>query len=402
MNNDMAVSPIVATLVLIVVAVIGAVAVGTIMGTFSSDVSKQASAADAATGSGQQILIAGSTTCIPAELNLQTDYQRVNPGTQINVQGGGSSEGPEAVALGIADIGAVSSSSTITNAIADNPTNPIYQNLYFTQIGGRGVVFIQDASLTAVPTNIVDQADLNTAYDSAAANSGKTSAAITGTVSVYVNGQTETVGGIAAKTTMEQREAGSGTMSTAFNWIGGDAKNNASNGFTGLPSNNGNAAMLTAVQAGSSSSPIIGFVDSGYAITGGVSSNTTASGISIMGVAAKNATGIYAAYLPTHANIKAALKDWYYGNAQDTSTGTGIINGQGIAGQNYPQALVGGLYWITKGSVGSAFNGNQIGTVGISAASSPVTALISFAKSPSEAQAFNNAGVYSMYDFMQS
>ncbi len=32
MNNDMAVSPIVATLILIVVAVIGAVAVGTIIG----------------------------------------------------------------------------------------------------------------------------------------------------------------------------------------------------------------------------------------------------------------------------------------------------------------------------------------------------------------------------------
>ena len=34
MSNEVAVSPIVATLVLIVVAVIGAVAVGTIMGTF--------------------------------------------------------------------------------------------------------------------------------------------------------------------------------------------------------------------------------------------------------------------------------------------------------------------------------------------------------------------------------
>ena len=44
MNNDMAVSPIVATLVLIVVAVIGAVAVGTIMGSFSTQVSKQANA----------------------------------------------------------------------------------------------------------------------------------------------------------------------------------------------------------------------------------------------------------------------------------------------------------------------------------------------------------------------
>ena len=76
MNHDMAVSPIVATLVLIVVAVIGAVAVGTIMGTFSSDVSKQANAGQAASASQTQVLVAGSTTLQPAELNLQSDYQK--------------------------------------------------------------------------------------------------------------------------------------------------------------------------------------------------------------------------------------------------------------------------------------------------------------------------------------
>jgi len=54
-NNDEGVSPIVATLVLIVVAIIGAAAVGLIMGTFSSQVSDQANAGDIA-----QLLLARS------------------------------------------------------------------------------------------------------------------------------------------------------------------------------------------------------------------------------------------------------------------------------------------------------------------------------------------------------
>ncbi|MGB7993106.1 hypothetical protein, partial [Methanoregula sp.] len=60
MSNEVAVSPIVATLVLIVVAVIGAVAVGTIMGTFSTSVQKQANAQQAASASQTEILVDGS------------------------------------------------------------------------------------------------------------------------------------------------------------------------------------------------------------------------------------------------------------------------------------------------------------------------------------------------------
>jgi phosphate transport system substrate-binding protein len=372
-NNDMAVSPVVATLVLIVVAVIGAVAVGTILGTFSSDVSKQASAGQAGQAAQTEILVAGSTTLIPAEQNLASDYERANPGLQINVQGGGSSEGPQSVALGIADIGAVSSGSTITSAQTANANDPIYQNLYFTQVGGRGVVFIQDASKVADPTNVVSQNDLLSAYTDALGNKGVTTVA---------DGNISFVG-----TTMEQREAGSGTQGTAFKWIGGLVATNgsANTALTGCPINNGNAAMLAAVQAGKASAPVVGFVDSGYAITGGVTSNTTASGISIMGVVASSQT---AAYVPTHTNIKNALHDWYYANAQDTTS------------VNYPQGLVGGLYWITKGSSPSAFTGNRVTTVGTSAAGSTITGFISFSKSPTEAAAFNNVGMYSMYDFI--
>jgi len=371
-NNDMAVSPVVATLVLIVVAVIGAVAVGTIMGTFSSDVSKKASAGQAGDAAASEILIAGSTTCIPAELNLANDYSRQNPGFQINVQGGGSAQGPQSVALGIADIGATSSASAITTAMNNNANDPIYQNLYFTQIGGRGVVFIQDSTKAAVPTNVVSAGDLLAAYTDANLNKGKTTTA---------NGNVTGPGSV-GNVTMVQREAGSGTMSTAFSWIGGAAKTAKDTGFANLSTQSSNAAMLTAVKAGTATAPAVGFVDSGYAISGGLTSTTTAPGISIMNVV--DSTAPTAGYAASHANIKAALKDWYYANAQGT---------------NYPQGLVGGLYWVTKGSSPSSFNGNVV-VEGKSTAGSAVTGLISFAKSPVEAAAFNNVGMYSMYDFI--
>jgi len=95
MNNDMAVSPIVATLVLIVVAVIGAVAVGTIMGTFSGSVAKQVNSngAASAASTGGDLLIAGSTTVYPASLILAQDYMNQFPATKITVQTGGSGAG---------------------------------------------------------------------------------------------------------------------------------------------------------------------------------------------------------------------------------------------------------------------------------------------------------------------
>jgi len=383
MNNDMAVSPIVATLVLIVVAVIGAVAVGTIMGTFSSQVSKQASSGQAASASQTEIIIAGSTTLIPAELNLQTDFTRLNPGDQINVQGGGSSEGPIAVAMGIADIGASSSSSKITGAQTANPNDAVYQNLYYTQIGGRGVVFIENNDNASVKTTSDGSAAAVAASDLFDAYLNVTSKGVT----------TATEGNITSGTQMEQREAGSGTMSTAFKWIGfnstaGSTEDIADNGLpNGVPSNNGNAAMLTAVQTTAHS---FGFVDSGYAISGGVTSTTPASGITLVNVI--TSTSPADGYVPTHTNIKDALKDWYYNKNQDTTQGP-----------NYPSGssgLVGGLYWITQGSSPTEMTGNQITTPGTSSASSVVQNLISFAKSPAEASAFNNAGMYSMYDFL--
>ena len=89
-------------------------------------------------------------------------------------------------------------------------------------------------------------------------------------------------------------------------------------GSRALPPSQGNAAMLAAVQAGTSAKPVIRFVDSGYAISGGILSNTSASGISSVMVSDPQDS---ITYIPTHANIKALSRTGYKGNAQDTTSG---------------------------------------------------------------------------------
>ena len=143
MNNDMAVSPIVATLVLIVVAVIGAVAVGTIMGTFSSDVSKQANANGAGTAAQTEIVVAGSTTIDPITQIMAKGYTAKNPGVKISSQAMGSGAGVAAAASGVADIGAAS------EKMPAKWTNT-WPNLKSNLIGYGAIVVITNKATPAV------------------------------------------------------------------------------------------------------------------------------------------------------------------------------------------------------------------------------------------------------------
>ena len=243
MNREMAVSPIVATLVLIVVAVIGAVAVGTIMGTFSSDVSKQASAGQAASASSTNILFAGSTTIQPAMNLVAADYMAANPGVKITVQGGGSGAGLQSVAAGIADVGLFSQAMD-TKQVAAYPTIKQYV------VGYGGVVAIVNnklANSTTAYTNVT-YADLKT---------------------VFTTGSTANTNTLPAGiTAVEVRSDVSGTADSFATLIGDSNIYDTSKGQIG---NNGNGAEVTAV-AGNAGA--IGFTDLDYALT--------ASGITIL------------------------------------------------------------------------------------------------------------------------
>ncbi len=297
-ENEHAVSPIVATLVLIVVAVVGAVAVGTIMGTFSSDVADQNSAGDVAGASATEVLIVGSTTVQPASEALAKEYMAHHPGIKITVQGGGSGAGVTAAGEGITDIGASSS------AISPEQMTK-YPLLEVTQIGGSAVVFItNDGTITNATS-----AGLKALYE-AADDDGIVEFDDDGAnVGVIEADDTFTAG--ATEITVYQRSEASGTEDTAAEFVGG------SKGFfnddTTAVGVNGNGGVLDAVAGASGTA--IGFVDFGYA-----NGNDDVEMFTIDDEVADS------------ANIKAALK-----GATDA----------------YPKGLTRGLYYVTNGSPGS-------------------------------------------------
>jgi len=173
-NNDMAVSPIVATLVLIVVAVIGAVAVGTIMGTFSTDVSKQTNAGQASGASQTEIIVAGSTTVDPVTQAIAKIYNKENPGIKISSQATGSGAGFQAVTLGVADIGAMSEMPSVAQ-MTQNPNAQVYR------IGSGAVAVITNkatpATVDATGATPIPVADLKLAFQAVPAPAGTLKAA---------------------------------------------------------------------------------------------------------------------------------------------------------------------------------------------------------------------------------
>jgi len=314
MNNDMAVSPIVATLVLIVVAVIGAVAVGTIMGTFSSDVSKQANANQASDASATHILVAGSTTVYPASLALASDYETQHPGIKIDVQGGGSGAGVAAAGQGIADIGASSSALTQTQLST-------YPNLQTYQIGARSVVFIVNKNSGAAGQTVA-KSELNTW--------------ITGKLASNL-----TVGGTSSNINkLVQRSDASGTESTAAKFIGASGYS-GDNAFDALTTNStpvsGNPGVIAEIN-GNTAGNEIGFADLGYVYDTTGNLKSTASSISVLNVT--DGTNNY------QYSTGSALRTACLASAKDMIAGTS-------QGTNWPQSLDSQLLYVTNGEPSS-------------------------------------------------
>jgi phosphate transport system substrate-binding protein len=300
MDNQAAVSPIVATLVLIVVAVVGAVAVGTIMGTFSTDVSKKTNAGDASGASSNEILIAGSTTVQPASELIAKTYMLAHPGMKITVQGGGSGAGVTSAGQGIVDIGASSDLTKITDA---QSTHPEWDLRYYT-IGGSGVVVIANSGFSGT---VINKTQLHNAYASTQDYTIVGNSTVTPTSTV-------------------QRSDSSGTEETFAKYIDYTAGNvdNAGNSV-GV---NGNQAVVDKVKTTTGS---IGFTDMGYAFD--------ASGVAVTGIKVLSIDDGGVTYTTTKDNIKDAAK---IKAANPTGTST-----------KYPVGLARGLYLMTKGEPNS-------------------------------------------------
>jgi phosphate transport system substrate-binding protein len=264
-ENEHAVSPIVATLVLIVVAVVGAVAVGTIMGTFSSDVSKENNAGDVASASATEILVGGSTTVQPASDAIAKEYMKEHPGIKISVQGGGSDAGIAGAYMGTLDIGAASKNI---------PDDQKYKDLKSYKIGGSAVCVItnDNAAFNITSKALADMYDL-------ADSDGK--------VAITITGGNVTAVGSGTSYTIYQRSEGSGTEETFAEFLdkassGTDFKTPKNVDASKAIGKTGNAGVFDAVK--SSTPPALGFVDYGFAVSG-----TTPNGVSILGVSADDA-----------------------------------------------------------------------------------------------------------------
>jgi phosphate transport system substrate-binding protein len=154
-KNEKAISPIVATLVLIVVAIIGAAAVGVILGAFGSDVGDKSKAGN--TSGSQEIIIAGSTTVQPAMESLSKKFMADNDGVKISVSGGGSDAGIKAISIPSIDIGMAS--KPLTDA-----QKTTYPTLKEYTIGGSAVVVITNTANRGI-TGPITKAQLNSIYN---------------------------------------------------------------------------------------------------------------------------------------------------------------------------------------------------------------------------------------------
>jgi phosphate transport system substrate-binding protein len=228
----MAVSPVVASLVLVTVAITGAAGVGMIQGSLSSDIAEEASAGDMGMASSTELLIAGSTTVQPVSELLAEAYMDDHQGIKITVQGGGSGAGVSSAGMDIVDIGAAS------RPVKDKELEK-YPDLMTHKIGGSAVVVIAHKDIT--PFNVT-HAELKDAY------------ATNDATKIVNESGSENI------TKLYQRAEASGTQDTFEDWL------DSNGGTTGIdaktPGATGNAGVLKAVQDTEDS---IGFVDFGFA-----------------------------------------------------------------------------------------------------------------------------------------
>ena len=241
-KDEKAISPVVATLILIVVAIVGAVAIGALLGVFSANVGDQANSNNVSDNFNQvgQLSMSGSTTCYPVNVLLASAFMKAHPGSHVTVGQGGSGKGVTDVGNNVVNIGT-------TSRVATTAEMASYPNLQAHQIGARGVVVI--AGKNVVEAAGLLGSDLATAYDS-------------GTATSVVTGLTDTAGPL---TLYQRAETGSGTEE-AFSAFLGDCtaskfKTAKSVDLSAAQGVTGNGGMLAAVQGNPDS---IGFVDFGY------------------------------------------------------------------------------------------------------------------------------------------
>jgi phosphate transport system substrate-binding protein len=255
-----AVSPVVATLILIIVAIVGAVAVGLIVSGIGTQTGKQANGSGASSGAKPTLIVGGSTTLFPAVEQGASAFA-ASTGINVNVTNGGSGAGMTGVALGVLDIGDASSASAVSSGQAQFPSD----NLIANEVGGSGVVFISNiptASSTTC-TGAVNGITLNALEELYKLGTGTPQCGTGATLTLVIG-----FAAGAGVTGVSRSDLPSGTEDTACSYLNTNATQqpcaSASNNAVALAGAGavGNAGVLAYVVGHTGT---IGFVDLGFA-----------------------------------------------------------------------------------------------------------------------------------------
>jgi phosphate transport system substrate-binding protein len=345
-NDEAGVSPIVATLVLVVVAIAGAAAVGTIMGSFSNDVSDQANTDDMASGASAELLVAGSTTVQPVSELLAEAFMEEHGGVRVTVQAGGSSAGIASVGMGVIDIGAASK----------DPSDADIKeyDLKVHQIGGSGIAIITNTGSAPAAAGNITYEDLYALYD----DDDSSDASVNVDVAYQRSEGSGTEETFAKFLKAAEDNYGTSGTNASMGEIGpGDSVDNAkSSSTTDVEGAIGNQGVLDAVAG--SSDDAIGFVDYGFA--------ASSDDVVILGIIDDDnivGDGAGTVYVCNEDNILDKL------SGEDDSA--------------YPGKLARPLNYITKGEPTAVQQ-----------------TFIDFARSPGAYQYFDECGYFAYGEFM--
>lgn len=320
-DNDKAVSPVVATLVLIVVAIIGAAAVGTMLGLFSNSVSNSASADKVNTASSTAISVGGSTTVEAFSTLAAAAYEAAHQGVQINVQGGGSGAGVVGAGQGVLDVGSTSRPVYSTE-------NLTYPNLQTFEIGACAACFIVNSKLALTTA---DQKDLATAYGPGTTTLSTTLGTGTGAPTVDVYG----------------RESGSGTRAVVDSWLGSYGTTPGTSSLTegaGVSAQSGNQLVESAVDGDQKG---LGYVDYGFTVGD--------NSVTVLGLTTED--DVVGRQVLGHGGVaKASAITVAPGSINDALILKELQTGGTAPGTYYPEGLLQPMYYITNGKPTSMEN----------------------------------------------
>nr|WP_321498509.1 substrate-binding domain-containing protein [uncultured Methanolobus sp.] len=350
-QNENAVSPIIATLVLVVVAIAGAAAVGTILGSFSGDVSDDVSAEDAASAASTKLLVAGSTSVTPLAESLKSGFEEDYAGTEIVVQeNGGDTAGIAAVGKDIIDIGLLSRELT-----AEEETK--YPDLQTHWIGGSAVVIIggSDVKTEFTATNLSELTiiDLYKMYNTAITDGSTTAMNLT-----RADGTARTAVAADNVTLYRRTETRSGPEYIFSKFIA-DGNGDFISGKSNIVAVTGDHEMLEAI---ANDPDGLGFVDYRFAM------EAVEEGMDINFIGVKDGT----------CTLKKACVEDIEHMRIHVNKG---LNGNTVA---YPAGLLNNMYMVTNGwpsSVESQF--------------------INYAQQPGSMDLYTDAGYFSLLEVNQ-